>query len=253
MREVRRERAWVIGAGRGMVALGLMFAVASCGGNRPMRADWREQAALAMPPADLWKFADAKMAAEVDYETLVGPGAVDPAIAAADPDESYMMDGEAAPPPAQETEVAASETGQAAEGSQVAVTEEGSPKPHKPGALVISAVAVPRVKGSPGQGNAELTEAMRRTLIQAGVPVIDKPRADALTIVGAVKLGPSRGNTQTVGVNWTVSSPDGNILGAIKQSNDIPAGSLDHGWGDTAMYAAEAAATGIFDLIQRFR
>ena len=32
------------------------------------------------------------------------------------------------------------------------------------------------VKGAPGEGNAELTNAMRETLKEAGWPVLSKPR-----------------------------------------------------------------------------
>ena len=42
-------------------------------------------------------------------------------------------------------------------------------------------------------------------------------------------------------------------LGDIKQANNVPAGSLDAGWGENAGFVAEAAATGIFDLINKFR
>jgi len=110
-----------------------------------------------------------------------------------------------------------------------------------------------QVKGAPGSGNAELTLAMRETLSSAGWPVLAKPRDDALTISGKVKIDPANGTTQRVALAWTVASPDGKKLGTINQANEIPAGSLDSGWGDTAIYAAQAAATGIFDLVKKFR
>jgi hypothetical protein len=50
-----------------------------------------------------------------------------------------------------------------------------------------------------------------------------------------------------------VKSPDGKTLGDVKQANDVPLGSLDQGWGPAAAAVAEAAATGIFDLVKRYR
>jgi hypothetical protein len=94
---------------------------------------------------------------------------------------------------------------------------------------------------------------MREALISAGWPVVSKPRGDALTISGKVDVGPRDGASQKVALAWKVSSPDGRVLGTIAQANNIPAGSLDSGWGDTAVYAAQAAATGIFELVRKLR
>jgi hypothetical protein len=122
----------------------------------------------------------------------------------------------------------------------------------KPGQREIRAVAVVPVKGSPGGGDAELTAAMRKTLSAAGWPVVSKPQADALTIVGRVKVA-AKGKSQTVSLRWEVQSPDGKTLGDVKQSNEVPAGALDQGWGPAALAVAEAAASGIFDIVTRYR
>jgi hypothetical protein len=54
-------------------------------------------------------------------------------------------------------------------------------------------------------------------------------------------------------LNWTVKMPDGEVLGTIKQANDIEPGSLDQAWGDTAYLAAQAASEGIFELVEKVR
>ena len=131
------------------------------------------------PPVDA--FAQAMPGAEkdIDFETLLGPGRGDPAVmAAASPalDPHTQSVGPAEPVP---------HTALAATGPDAAATDAAvaKPKPAKP-EYEIKAVAVLAVKGSPGDGDAELTEAMRRTLKTAGWPVISAPRADALTIGG---------------------------------------------------------------------
>lgn len=220
-----------------LAALAVSLAVGSCGGaSNPFAKmeGFPTQALLAMPPPEYFMVATAQAAAEVDFETVYGPAAPD----LAEPVE----------PAAEVRETAAEETVDPAPVPE----DTADVVPPKKGAQLIKAVAVPKVRGSPGTGNAELTAAMRRTLKQAGLPVIDAPRDDALTIAGTVKLGPAAGAMQKVGLSWTVSAPDGSVLGAIKQLNDIPAGSLDQGWGETAGDVAEAASSGIFDLVKRF-
>jgi hypothetical protein len=191
--------------------------------------------ALVTPPTETFAMAGPGASTDIDYETLNGPGAVDPALV-----QEMPADVAATPP----QDMAAAVT----DGS----TNDGVEADAAPG-TVIKAVAVIPVKGAPGSGNDELTRAMRQTLAAAGWPVLTSPRADALTISGAVKLAGPQGATQTVSVSWVVSHPGGATLGDIKQSNDVPAGSLQQGFGAAATAVAEAAATGIFDLIRKYR
>jgi hypothetical protein len=152
-----------------------------------------------------------------------------------------VADGEAVPPP---------ETPEATEPAPQPVEK----KPvKKADATEIKAVAVPVVTGSPGKGNGELTAAMRKALADAGWPVVKEPQSNALTIRGRVSLAPPQGETQKVSLTWVVTAPDGSRLGDVSQSNDVPAGSLAQGWGENAGYAAQAAAEGIFNLIQKYR
>jgi len=84
-------------------------------------------------------------------------------------------------------------------------------------------------------------------------PVVSKPQRDALTVEGRVKLAKKDAETQTVTIRWLVKTPDGKLLGDVKQSNDVPVGALDGGWGPAARAVAEAAATGIFDVVKTYR
>ncbi len=147
-------------------------------------------------------------------------------------------------------EAAAPEEPQVADVEQVNPSD--LPKVKKKGP-VIKAVAIPNVIGAKGKGNSELTRAMRNVLKEAGWPVLAGRRDDALLITGKVTLGSANGGEQKVKLVWTVAAPDGKVLGKIVQENAVPAGSLDQGWGENAQYATEAAAEGIFKLIQGFR
>lgn len=240
-------------------------------------------ASLTSPPPELFARAGPTAGRQIDFETVHGPGLAEigttqmanadqvvvhedikPWVAAVSPipGEEQMPrvtvsdDGRAAEPPATddtgEPALAAAET--AAPPAEKPVKQATAvPATAKPGQQPIRAVAVVPVKGSPGGGDEELTSAMRKTLSQAGWPVVSKPQADALTIEGHVKLAAKDAKTQSVALRWLIKSPTGKVLGDVKQANDVPAGSLDGGWGGAASAVAEAAATGIFDVVKRYR
>ncbi len=215
---------------------------------------------LARPPWEVFMEAGPNAHRELDLETLYGPGHI-PA------DMQAKEDAEQAEKAAQQT-IAERQLAAQQAGEQLAepppdepVPEEAAPTPAKPekttqpetSGVAINAVAVPVVKGAKGKGNGELTRAMRNALTQAGWPVLEGARKDALTVQGRVTLGTPHGATQSVKIVWDVLTPDGKSLGNLKQDNAIPAGSLDQSWGENAQYAADAAAEGIFKLIQKYR
>ena len=240
-------------------------------------------ASLTAPPPELFAKAGPTAGRQIDFETVHGPGLAEigttqmanadqvveheditPWVAAVSPipGEELMPqiavsdDGRAAEPPASDdiggSALAAAEPAETLAAKPVKQAT-AVPATAKPGQQPIRAVAVVPVKGSPGGGNAELTTAMRKTLSEAGWPVVSKPQSDALTIEGHVKLTGKGGDTQSVALSWLVKSPTGKVLGDVKQANDVPAGSLDEGWGGAATAVAEAAATGIFDVVKRYR
>ena len=177
---------------------------------------------LLMPPPHTFMAAGPGAEKEIDLETLNGPKAIAPV----------------------------SET------LTATVAEPKVPpelKADKSGKVQIRVVAVVAVKGSPGAGNSELTEAMRRTLKAAGWPVVNRPRSDSLVIRGKVDLAKAEGKKQKVALRWAVETPQGKSLGDVQQANSVPAGSLDHGWGRAAQAVTDAAASGIFDIIKRYR
>lgn len=233
-------------------------------------------ASLTAPPAELFAMAAPDAHREIDFDTLHGPGMgeataallagasqvieheeIEPTVAFVAPlkDESILPrvaltdTPSAAPPPDVDSDMIPADVPGVAEPVEQKQTAAAEPRP---GQRDIRAVAVLPVKGSPGGGDAELTAAMKKTLSAAGWPVVSKPQADALTIVGRVKVA-KKGENQSVSLSWVVTSPDGKTLGNVKQANEVPAGALDEGWGAAATAVAEAAATGIFDIVKRYR
>ena len=62
-------------------------------------------------------------------------------------------------------------------------------------------------------------------------------------------VGKAADGKQPIQIDWMVRDPQGKRLGTVSQKNDIPAGSLDGAWGQTADAAAAAAAQGIIKLL----
>jgi hypothetical protein len=198
----------------------IFLLLAACGGlSQPFgKVESRAPApSITAPPWEAMVAAGPGAANDIDLETLNGPAKPAPEVAAA---ETPI-----APP-----------------------TDE----PRATGAE-ITAVAVVAVTGARGGGNDELTKAMRQTLAKAGWTVLNAPAKNALTIAGHVVMAAPSGPEQKISLRWDVTTPDGKNLGDVKQANNVPAGSLDGGWGENAGFAAEAAATGIFELINKFR
>jgi hypothetical protein len=182
--------------------------------SRLSQLGFATRAAGMPPPLDHLVEAGPGAEQEIDYETLHGPGRSEAAVS---------LTGE-------EPEMAVADT-------------EGA----------IQGVAITGVKGAGEAGNGELAGALARVLTDAGWPVQEGSRDNTLMIEGDVRLEKPNGKAQTVTLRWTVKAPDGQILGAVEQANDVPAGSLDNGWGEAANHAALAAAQGIFDLVDKLR
>jgi hypothetical protein len=235
-------------------------------------------ASLIAPPPDLFAKAGEGAERQIDFETVHGPGLaalgtmglegadkevvhedIAPTVASVAPlpgegmlPEVAVSDDGLMPAPPGEDEPktlprhAVAEASKAKDGTAVPARAE-------PGKQAIRAVAVVPVKGSPGGGDAELTSVVRKVLSEAGWPVVSKPQRDALTVEGRVKLAKKDAETETVSIRWLVKTPDGKVLGDVKQANDLPKGALDQGWGPAARAVAEAAATGIFDVVKNYR
>lgn len=108
---------------------------------------------------------------------------------------------------------------------------------------------VPLVTGAPGDGSTTLTTAIQRELSKSGLKLATTPDSQAYKVVGKVAMGASKDGKQPIQIDWNVIDPSGKKLGTVSQKNEIPAGSLDGSWGQTADAAAAAAAQGIIKLL----
>ncbi len=207
------------------------------------------------PPGSLAK-AGPNAGKEIDYETLYGPGAVGPPTTgfanAPAPLLPTRQVRETLTTPQRPSQVRAQVRTQAPPVRTASVRTAGVQRKTPVKAKTkINAVAMTSVTGSPGRGNAELLTAMRKVMKKAGWPVLTRPARNALTVTGNVKLFVPNGGQQKVAVAWTVRTPDGKVLGTVRQANNVPTGSLNKGWGKNATYVSQAAAQGIFKLVKK--
>ena len=68
-------------------------------------------------------------------------------------------------------------------------------------------------------------------------------------IVGKVAVSPGSGGQQSIHIEWQVRDLVGRSLGTVSQKNQIPQGSLNGAWGNTARQVAAAAVDGILRLL----
>jgi len=115
-------------------------------------------------------------------------------------------------------------------------------------------LAIQAVNGAPGDGDRALARAIGGALRRAHVSLVEKPADQAsFVLAGTVAVSPPQAGKQQVSVRWALFRPDGKEIGKIDQQNAVPAGSLDHAWGDIAYAVAEAAAPGVAALIEKAR
>jgi hypothetical protein len=114
-------------------------------------------------------------------------------------------------------------------------------------------VYVPDIAAAPGDGGKTLPSALRSELRAAGLNVVDAPAGTALTIAGSVQLSDLDAERQLVSLSWLVRAPDGQEIGRIDQSNPVPRGQLEGGWGGIAYAAASGAADGVIPLLDDYR
>lgn len=116
----------------------------------------------------------------------------------------------------------------------------------RPGAVTT---LIPNVVGAPGDGSTSLRAALKNELSRNGVGVSDQNVAGAYRVEGRVRVGQATTDKQPIQIDWVVKDPAGKSVGTVSQKNDIPPGSLDGAWGQTADAAAAAAAQGIIKLL----
>ncbi|HEY8290161.1 MAG TPA: hypothetical protein VIG49_12895, partial [Acetobacteraceae bacterium] len=112
-------------------------------------------------------------------------------------------------------------------------------------------VMVAEVTGAPGDGNQSLTKQMRARLALLGPIVQTTPDSADFIVQGQVKAVPVAAHQERIEIQWIVKAGSGDERGRVVQLNEVPAGTLDHYWGDVAVVVATEASGGVNDVIER--
>ncbi|HEX2941197.1 MAG TPA: hypothetical protein VHO91_09125 [Rhodopila sp.] len=112
-------------------------------------------------------------------------------------------------------------------------------------------VDVAEVTGAPGDGDQSLTQQMRSRLAVLGPIVLTTPTDADFVVQGVVRVVPIQKRQERVEIQWILKTPTGDERGRVIQLNEIPAGTLDHYWGDVAVVVAAEASRGINNLLRR--
>jgi len=126
-----------------------------------------------------------------------------------------------------------------------------TPQPTKSKTSAASYIYVSSVNGARGQGNSELTRAIISSLARNGVGISPAPGPAGYKLEGQVKIEPSDDGKDKVLLSWNIKTADGTLIGTVSQKNKIDAGSFDRSWGQTAFFAADAAAGSIKTVIDK--
>lgn len=116
----------------------------------------------------------------------------------------------------------------------------------------VAKVYVPDVTGAPGDGNVSLTKLIRSGLAEFGPLIQTAPDNPDFIVQGVVVVTLLKDGKQQVEIAWTITRPSGVLCGKVSQLNSVPAGSLDHYWGDVAAAVAQEASGGINTVVDRF-
>jgi hypothetical protein len=81
------------------------------------------------------------------------------------------------------------------------------------------------------------------------VRIKDAPDGETYMVTAVLTLGAEKGGSIPVSIIWTVTSPDGRVLGSADQDNALPAAAVTRNWAESATMAGEAAAGSVAQII----
>ena len=113
----------------------------------------------------------------------------------------------------------------------------------------VAKVMVADVTGAPGDGNQSLTRQVRTHLAEYGLLLQTSKDGADFEVRGDVAAALEPNRKQRVEIVWTILAANGDERGKVVQLNEIPAGMLDHYWGDVAVVVGTEAAGGLYDVI----
>jgi len=110
-------------------------------------------------------------------------------------------------------------------------------------------VQIGAIMGAPGDGSTSLARQLGLELTKIGEVVQDSPNGADFIVTCKINVVPEGAATVRVEIQWIITDVAGREAGRIVQINEIPAGTLDHYWGDVAVVVTQQAAGGVREVI----
>lgn len=107
------------------------------------------------------------------------------------------------------------------------------------------------MRGAPGRGDAELSQAFRALAEEAGLPLTDTPDDATLALSGEAAMRPLEPGSEELRLDWIVTDRRGREVGRLTQARAVPAGALDGRWGGLAYDAALATVRSLGETLTR--
>jgi len=114
-------------------------------------------------------------------------------------------------------------------------------------------VSIGSISGATGDGSTSLAIALKSALTAKGAKITEGAGSAGWRVECAVSISPISATEDRVQLVWKLLDPDKKEAGTLTQENPVPKGRLGKKWGDVAAYAAEAAADGIWQILQQIR
>lgn len=137
------------------------------------------------------------------------------------------------------------------------LAEDGDPaataSAGKPEGTESFAIAIGGISGAPGDGNRALAQSIKTALTAKGVRIADDFKGDGWQIECVVSVSALSATEDRVQLVWKLLDPAKKEAGTLTQENPVPKGRLAKKWGEVASFASEAAADGIWQIIQQIR
>lgn len=114
-------------------------------------------------------------------------------------------------------------------------------------------VSIGSITGATGDGNVALAQSLKMALSAKGAKVPEASGGAGWQVACVVSISALSATEDRVQLVWKLLDPEKKEAGTLTQENPVPKGRLGKKWGEVATFAAEAAADGIWQILQQIR
>jgi len=107
------------------------------------------------------------------------------------------------------------------------------------------------ITGAPGDGDTSLATNMHRDLPSPDLTLVKDPAQADFVVTGTIIATPQTPALDLVELDWVVTDTNHRKVGQVTQLHPLAPSDMEPFWGDVAVAAAQEAAGGVQEVIQR--